>query len=176
MIETAAGIVTSILSLLYVGVMHDGICPPIHVVSGPRTSGSTVTGYARALSLMMSSVVPLMQSLELCAQAVDNPYLGQKIMKIRDGIQRGETLLQTHTVSNMFTPLILQMISVGEESGKVDVLLKEMAEFYEREVDFDLKSLSDRIEPILIVIMAGMVAVLALGIFLPMWDMLSMHK
>ena len=145
-------------------------------IVGDIVNRSTMARYARALSLMMSSGVPLMQSLDLCAQAVDNPYLGQKILKIREGIQRGETLLQTHTVSNMFTPLILQMISVGEESGKVDVLLKEMAEFYEREVDFDLKSLSDRIEPILIVIMAGMVAVLALGIFLPMWDMLSMHK
>jgi len=76
----------------------------------------------------------------------------------------------------MFTPLVLQMISVGEESGQVDVLLTEVAEFYEREVEYDTKLLGDRIEPLMIVIMAGFVTVLALGIFLPMWDMYSIQK
>ena len=75
----------------------------------------------------------------------------------------------------MFTPLVLQMIDVGEKSGSVDVLLREVAEFYEREVDYDLKSLSDKIEPIMIVIMAGFVLILALGIFLPMWSMYSVQ-
>ena len=68
------------------------------------------------------------------------------------------------------------MIGVGEESGSVEELLKEVAEFYEREVDYDLKSLSDKIEPILIVIMAGFVMILALGIFLPMWGMYSIQQ
>ena len=76
----------------------------------------------------------------------------------------------------MFSPLVLQMIGVGEESGSVEELLKEVAEFYEREVDYDLKSLSDKIEPILIVIMAGFVMILALGIFLPMWGMYSIQQ
>jgi MSHA biogenesis protein MshG len=76
----------------------------------------------------------------------------------------------------MFTPLVLQMISVGEESGQVDTLLAEVAEFYEREVEYDTKLLGDRIEPLMIVIMAGFVTVLALGIFLPMWDMYSIQK
>jgi MSHA biogenesis protein MshG len=68
------------------------------------------------------------------------------------------------------------MISVGEESGQVDVLLAEVAAFYESEVEYDVKQLSDRIEPIMIVIMAGFVTVLALGIFLPMWDMYAIQK
>ena len=73
----------------------------------------------------------------------------------------------------MFTPLVLQMISVGEETGRVDELLGEAAEFYEREVDYDLKSLTSKIEPILIMIVAAMVLVLALGIFTPMWNMMT---
>lgn len=76
----------------------------------------------------------------------------------------------------MFTPLVMQMIAVGEESGQVDSLLFEVAEFYEREVEYDLKKIADRIEPILIVMMAGLVLVLALGIFLPMWSMLEIQR
>jgi len=71
---------------------------------------------------------------------------------------------------------VMQMFAVGEETGQVDVLLQEAAEYYEREVDYDLKSLTARIEPILLVIVAGMVLILALGIFTPMWDMMRALK
>jgi len=132
--------------------------------------------YSRSFSLMLRSGVPLTHSLELCSRAIDNPFLGEKILGIRSGIERGDSLLRTHTQSEMFTPLVLQMIAVGEESGQVDTLLEEVASFYEREVDYDLKSLSAKIEPIMIVIMAGFVLVLALGIFLPMWEMHNIQK
>ncbi|GAA5316493.1 MAG: MSHA fimbrial biogenesis protein MshG [Candidatus Pelagadaptatus aseana] len=127
--------------------------------------------YARSFGLMLKSGVPLPQSLELCSRAIGNDYLGHKIADIKHGVERGESLLRTHNQSGLFTPLVLQMIAVGEESGQVDTLLAEVAGFYEREVDYDLKTLSDRIEPIMIVIMAIFVLILALGIFLPMWSM-----
>lgn len=132
--------------------------------------------YARTFGLMQKSGLPLPQALELCSQAIDNPYLSKKILAIRDGVQRGESLYQTHQNSGMFTPLVMQMIAVGEESGQVDSLLFEVAEFYEREVEYDLKKIADRIEPILIVMMAALVLVLALGIFLPMWSMLEIQR
>ncbi|MCA2429005.1 type II secretion system F family protein, partial [Vibrio chemaguriensis] len=78
--------------------------------------------------------------------------------------------------SNIFTPLVIQMIAVGEETGRIDELLLEVSDFYDREVDYDLKTLTARIEPLLLVIVAGMVMVLALGIFLPMWGMLDIIK
>ena len=71
----------------------------------------------------------------------------------------------------MFTPLVLQMLAVGEETGAVDRMLAECASFYEREVEYDVKNLSSAIEPILIVVLAGFVLIFALGIFLPMWDL-----
>jgi MSHA biogenesis protein MshG len=132
--------------------------------------------YARSFSLMLKAGVPLSQSLDLSSRAVDNPYLEIKIQDIRQGVERGESLLRTHNASNMFSPLVLQMIAVGEESGQIDTLLEESAGFYEREVDYDLKSLSAKIEPIMIVVMAGFVLVLALGIFLPMWEMYNIQK
>ncbi|WP_049629551.1 type II secretion system F family protein [Cellvibrio sp. pealriver] len=146
------------------------------IVVGDIIERASLARYARSFGLMLNAGLPLSNALELSARAVDNPYLGDKIRNIRTGVERGEGLFQTHLVSGMFTPLVLQMISVGEESGQVDALLAEVAAFYESEVEYDVKQLSDRIEPIMIVIMAGFVTVLALGIFLPMWDMYSIQK
>src|SRR5690606_21193944 len=137
---------------------------------------ASMARYSRSFSLMLAAGVPLNQSLTLCARAIDNPYLAYKIDQIRRGVERGESLFRTHVHSNMLSPLVLQMIAVGEESGRVEELLAEVADFYEREVDYDLKKVSDRIEPILIVIMAVFVGILALGIFLPMWDMFNVQK
>ena len=146
------------------------------MVIGDIIERASLARYARSFGLMLNAGLPLSNALELSARAVDNPYLGDKIRGIRTGVERGEGLFQTHLVSGMFTPLVLQMISVGEESGQVDTLLAEVAAFYESEVEYDVKQLSDRIEPIMIVIMAGFVTVLALGIFLPMWDMYAIQK
>jgi len=146
------------------------------IVVGDIIERASLARYARSFGLMMNAGLPLSNALELSARAIDNPYLGDKVRGIRAGVERGEGLFQTHLVSGMFTPLVLQMISVGEESGQVDSLLAEVAAFYESEVEYDVKQLSDRIEPIMIVIMAGFVTVLALGIFLPMWDMYNIQK
>lgn len=145
-------------------------------VVGDLIERASMARYARSFSLMLGAGVPITQSLTLCAHAIDNPYLEDKILNIRRGIERGESLLRTHLQADMFTPLVLQMVAVGEESGQVETLLVEVAEFYEREVDYDLKTLTDRIEPILIVFMAGFVLVLALGIFLPMWGLYDVQS
>ncbi len=145
-------------------------------IVGDLIGRASMARYSRSFSLMLRAGVPITQSLSLCAAAIDNPYLEQKIKKIKEGIERGESLMRTHLQSEMFTPLVLQMVAVGEESGQVEELLSEVAEFYEREVDYDLKTLTDRIEPILIVAMAIFVAILALGIFLPMWSMYDVQS
>jgi MSHA biogenesis protein MshG len=132
---------------------------------------STLARFARSFSMMLSAGVPLPLALDLCAEAVDNVHVGGQISTMRQGIERGDSLYRTAAASGMFTPLVMQMIAIGEETGQVDELLLNVAEFYEQEVDYDLKSLSARIEPILLVLIAGVVLVLALGVFLPMWDM-----
>lgn len=143
---------------------------------GELIERASMARYARSFGLMLRAGVPLNQALNLCAAAIDNPWLAAKIKRIREGVERGESLLRTHLQAAMFTPLVLQMIAVGEESGQVESLLTDVAEFYEREVDYDLKTLTDRIEPILIVVMAVFVTVLALGIFLPMWSLYDVQS
>ena len=139
------------------------------IIAGPLINKASISRYIRSLSLMISSGLPINRAVALCADIIDNKYFEYKINKIKSGIDRGDSIYRTHAKSKLFSPLVLQMIDIGESSGKVDVLLEEVAASYEREVDYDLKSLSSKIEPLLILIMAVFVSVLAMGIFLPMW-------
>jgi MSHA biogenesis protein MshG len=145
-------------------------------VVGSLINKACLARYTRSFSVMLKAGVPLADAIGLCAKVIDNSYLDEKIQDIKNGVERGESLKKTHARSKVFTPLILQMIGVGEDSGEVDSLLLDVAEYYEREVDYDLKSLSAKIEPILIVVMAVFVLILALGIFLPMWEMFNVQK
>lgn len=127
--------------------------------------------FARTFSMVMSAGVPIVQGLSVVAGAVGNAFVARNVNKMREGVERGESLHRTARNSEMFSPLVLQMIAVGEETGMVDELLTEVADFYDAEVEYDLKRLGDAIEPILIVFIAGLVLILALGVFLPIWDL-----
>ena len=93
---------------------------------------------------------------------LDNKFLENRILEMKAAIEAGSTISVTAINSKIFTPLVIQMIAVGEETGRIDELLLEVSDFYDREVDYDLKTLTARIEPLLLVIVAGMVMVLAL--------------
>ncbi len=140
-------------------------------VAGKIILKATLARFARSFSLSSRSGVPIVQALSVVAQTVDNAYLTARVEQMRDGVERGESILRTAVATNVFTPIVLQMIAVGEESGSIDELMDEIAQMYEREVDYELKTLSAQIEPILIVFLGIMVLVLALGIFLPIWDL-----
>ncbi|MBI3562912.1 MAG: type II secretion system F family protein [Gammaproteobacteria bacterium] len=132
--------------------------------------------FATSFALTLRSGVPLLQGLAVVSHAVDNAYVGEKIRLMRTGIERGDTLTRTAANTEMFTPLTLQMLSVGEETGLVDDMLQNVALYYDREVEYKLKNLSSAIEPILIVIVGAMVLILALGVFLPMWELTSVIR
>ncbi|MEM7210197.1 MAG: type II secretion system F family protein [Pseudomonadota bacterium] len=131
----------------------------------------TLGRFARSLGLASQSGVPLLQGLTVVAGTVDNAFLEERVLTMRAGIEHGESLTRTAAAAGMFTPLVLQMIAVGEETGAIDRQLLETAEHYEREVDYDIKTIGDAIEPIIIITLGVMVLILAMGIFLPMWDL-----
>lgn len=145
-------------------------------IVGSIVNRAQLSRFARTFSLMLSAGVPLNHSLALSAQSLGNAYLEKRLLEMKAGIESGTGVFASATQTGVFTPLVLQMIAVGEETGRIDELLLEVSEFYEREVDYDLKTLTARIEPILLVIVAGMVLILALGIFLPMWGMMDAIK
>jgi MSHA biogenesis protein MshG len=142
-------------------------------ILGKIIEKATLARFSRSFAMSAKAGVPITQILLIVSQAVDNKYMEKKILNMRSGLEHGESLTQTANNSKLFTPLVMQMIAVGEESGAVDEMLDEVATFYEKEVDYDTKQLSSAIEPIMITVIGFIVLTLALGVFLPMWDLSS---
>jgi MSHA biogenesis protein MshG len=147
-------------------------------IAGKIMLKGTLARFARSFALSSKSGVPLVQGLTVVAQTVENAYIASRVEQMRDGVERGESILRTAVTTGVFTPVVLQMIAIGEESGELDDLMDEIAEMYEREVDYELKTLSAQIEPILIMGLGVLVLILALGVFLPMWDLgkVALHR
>lgn len=147
-------------------------------LAGKIIHKATMSRFARSFALASKSGVPITSGLKLVAQTADNDFIASKIDQMREGVERGESILRTATNSGVFNPIVLQMIAVGEESGALDDLMQEVADMYQRDVEYEIKTLGAQIEPILIVFLGVMVLILALGIFLPIWDLgnVAMHK
>lgn len=140
-------------------------------ISGKIILKATLARFSRALAISLKSGVPVVQALSVCAPTVDNAFITQRVEQMRDGVERGESLRRTATTTGVFTPVVVQMISVGEEAGELDDMLAEVADMYQREVEYELKTLSSQIEPILIIALGVLVLLLALGVFLPIWEL-----
>lgn len=147
-------------------------------IAGDIIMKATLARFARSLALSFKSGIPIVQGLNTVGMVVDNEFMRTRIEQMRDGVERGESILRTAIAANVFSPTVLQMISVGEETGDMDGLMFEIAGMYERDVEYEVKNLSAKIEPILIVALGALVLVLALGVFLPMWDLgkAALHK
>jgi MSHA biogenesis protein MshG len=144
----------------------------IHIpLVGSIIERSLLARFARSFALCFRTGIPLLEAIALIAATCDNAYMESKVLDMKTNIEHGESMTIAAKNTNLFNSLVLQMILIGEESGELDRLLDEVANFYEQELDYDIKNLSSLIEPILIGVMAGMVLILALGIFLPMWEL-----
>jgi len=140
-------------------------------IAGKIVQKATLARFARSFALAFRSGVPVIQALTTVAATVDNDYIAAKVDRMRNQVERGDSVLRAAIASGAFTPVVLQMIAVGEESGSLDEMMEEISAMYQSEVEYELKTLSQQIEPILIVMLGVMVLVLALGIFLPLWDL-----
>lgn len=147
-------------------------------IAGRIIRKATLARFARSLGLSFKSGMPVLQGLSVVSMVVDNEFMKERIEHMREGVERGESILHTAIAAGVFNPVVLQMIAVGEETGDMDGLMFEIASMYEREVEYDVKTIGAQIEPILLGALGAMVLVLALGVFLPMWELGSaaMHK
>ncbi|KNZ33506.1 MAG: MSHA biogenesis protein MshG [Methylibium sp. NZG] len=140
-------------------------------VAGKVVRKGALARACRALALALRSGVPVLPAVTLAAEVVDNAHLCNAIKGMVGCIERGESMLIASNRAGIFTPVVLQMVAVGEETGKLDDMLEEIGQVYQREVEYELKTMSQQIEPILILVLGAMVLVLALGVFMPMWDL-----
>lgn len=140
-------------------------------VAGKIVRKAMLARFARGFSMALKSGVPIERALAAVAQTVENAFIAKRIDGMRDSVERGESVTRSAAATGVFTPVVLQMIGVGEETGAIDELMEEVADLYSNEVQYELKTLSQQVEPILIVFLGALVLVLALGVFLPMWDL-----
>ncbi|ROH87209.1 type II secretion system F family protein [Pseudomethylobacillus aquaticus] len=139
-------------------------------IAGKIIHMASMARFSRSFALASKSGVPIVSGLGLVIQTMDNSYISRKVEQMRAGVERGESISRTAAATGVFSSIVMQMISVGEESGALDDLMEEIADMYQRDVEYQINTLGAQIEPILIVFLGIMVLLLALGIFLPIWD------
>ena len=142
-------------------------------VLGALLHQAVLSRVTRSLSISLDAGLPMIQALTLLSRSAGNAYLAERLLQLRDAVERGDGLSRAATTAGIFPPLVLQMLAVGEETGELTRLLDEVSGFYQREVDYRLRNLTAMLEPLLIVCVGGMVLILALGVFLPMWNMIG---
>jgi MSHA biogenesis protein MshG len=142
-------------------------------IMGPLAHQAILSRISRSLAISLKAGMPMIQTLNVIARSSGNDYMAERVLRLRDAVERGDPISRAAATVGMFPPLVLQMMAVGEETGDLAELLDEVADFYQREVEYTLKNLSAMIEPILIVFVGVAVLILALGVFLPMWNMIA---
>jgi len=138
---------------------------------GKVINQATLARFARLFALVHSAGIPIVTGLSVVGRGLGNEFIQERVLSRRDGIERGESLSRTAVSTGIFDHLVIQMLHVGEESGATDDLLQDVAEYYDTEVDYSVEKLSSSVGPLLTVALAGLVFLLAAGIFLPMWDL-----
>ena len=132
--------------------------------------------FCRVFSVLLRSGVEIIKTIDLSRGALQNVVLNNAVDEIRDDVRNGVALDEAMTKHPVFTPLVLQMVSAGVESGQVDILMDKVAQYYESEADYTIKNLSTLIEPILLLVLGVIVGFIALAIFLPMWSMMDIVR
>lgn len=145
-------------------------------IFGPLVLKSTISRFARITATLMESGVPILNILALTSDGVGNVIISRAIDNIRNSVNEGRGMVEPMRASGIFPPVVTQMVAVGEETGRVDELLLHVADYYDYQVDYTIQNLITLIEPFLIFVLGGGVLLMALGIFLPMWNMVYMFK
>ncbi len=145
-------------------------------IIGSIMAKATIARFCRSFATASKSGVPIIQTFTLVSRVVDNAFYEERILAMRSGVERGESMLRVAQSSGIFAPLELQMIAVGEETGAIDDMLEQVANMYQDEVEYEVSRISESIEPILLAAMGVLVAILLLGIFMPLWDLTQLAR
>ncbi|MEE8185952.1 MAG: type II secretion system F family protein [Thermodesulfobacteriota bacterium] len=145
-------------------------------IFGPLILKSIMSRFARTLGSLYKSGMPILQSMDIVSRGVENTVITKSIKKIEEDVKAGMSLSEPMTNTRLFPPLVIQMVGVGEETGALDEMLEKVAQYYDQEVDSSIRNLTTTLEPILLAFIFGMVLFLALAIFMPMWDLVSLVK
>jgi len=145
-------------------------------IFGPIFMKVALSRFARVFGTLHRAGVPILQTLEIVSETVGNVVIARIVDNVRDSARQGRGIVQPMRVSKVFPPIVLQMVAVGEESGKTEEMMMKVSEYYDRDVDYAIKNLSTSLEPLLLIIISGGVLLLALGVLLPWWNLINVAK
>lgn len=145
-------------------------------VFGNITMMFAMERFARTMSILLRSGLPILQVLDMVSRTVGNAKIARTVNAIANNVREGKSISEPMEISGLFPPMVIQMVAVGEDTGRLDELLMKVSEYYEQQSDYIVKNISTLIEPLFIVILGAMVLVMALAIFLPMWNLISLFK
>lgn len=142
-------------------------------ILGKLNNLTIMARFAGTLSSLLAAGVPLLQALDTVSSTVDNVIIEKEILKIEDRVRRGETLSKPMEDSGLFTPMVIQMTAVGEETGELEDMLHKVSTFYEEEVDRAVGQLTSLIEPLLIIVVGGIIGFIVISLYLPLFYMVG---
>ncbi len=145
-------------------------------IFGPIFLKIAMSVFSRTMSTLNRSGLSIIENLKICAEVVENIPISEVINDIEQGVKRGESVTATIKKSSFFTPMVVQMMSAGEESGELDNMLVKVSEYYDMEVDYSIKNIASLIEPLLLAFLGAVVLFLMLAIFMPMWDLTKLAE
>jgi type II secretory pathway component PulF len=145
-------------------------------IIGSVVEKTIMSRFARIFSTLYSSGIPMLHALDIVAGTLGNIIIARAVEVIKESVREGKGLAAPMTSTMVFPPMVTQMVAVGEETGALDDMLTKVADYYDLEVEYAIKNLSTTLEPVLLVFLAGGILFLALGIFLPIWDMMKVMK
>lgn len=145
-------------------------------VFGPLLLKLSISRFTRITSMLMRSGIPILKILDISSGSTGNVVVSRAIINIKNNVAEGKGISEPMKISGLFPPIVTQMVAVGEETGKLDDLLIHVSNYYQEQVDYTINNLTALIEPLLIVTLGLGVLFMALGVFLPMWNLMSIFK
>jgi type IV pilus assembly protein PilC len=133
-----------------------------------------VARFSRTLATLVSSGVPILQAIDITGQTAGNSVVENAMVEVRENIKAGESIARPLERVPVFPPMVTQMIAIGEETGALDTMLHKIADFYEDEVDTAVKSLTSIIEPIMMIVIGGLVGLIVVSMYLPIFNMMKL--
>ena len=143
---------------------------------GPVIQKIALARFSRTLATLVSSGVPILQAIEITGKTSGNIVIEEAMVNVRESVRNGETIARPLSRVPVFPPMVTNMIAIGEETGALDSMLHKIADFYEDEVDAAIKSLTSIIEPIMMIFVGGMVGVIVISMYLPLFNMMNLVK
>lgn len=143
---------------------------------GPLFQKAAMSRFASIFAILQASGVPVMQAMAVLSETIGNSAISVEFDRVRERVQEGQGIAGPLSAAKYFTPMVVDMIAIGEESGNIEDMLRQISIHYDDEVAYAVKSLSDMIGPVLMVGLAAVVGFFAMAIFLPMWDLTKMVK